>query len=253
MVGLRPQGAFVKRFRPLLISVLLALVAFGLARLDAAIRAAPPVMGGTAGDVLYASMFDAPSADMETFDGRLSAVIDGGILKIDVGDVQSAPFVPVRWHFADFDLRVVAAAVGGPVENAYGVVFRMRDARNYYRFVITSDGYYQLTQAVNGVEREISTFIPSDAILTDFGAGNTIRVLAQGDTFRFWVNEAPLPLCLPDDPAGASTYSGGECFGTMADAYTDGMHETGRIGLIGVSGMEPDVSVVFENLVVVQP
>lgn len=243
----------MKRFRPLAIIVGLGLAAFGLTRLEAAIRAAPPVMRGAAGDVLYASMFDAPTDELDTFDGRLSAVIDGGILKIDVGDVQSAPFVPVRWHFADFDLRVIAAAVGGPTLNGYGVVFRMRDERNYYRFVITSDGYYQLSRAVDGDEREVSTYVPSEAIQTDFGAGNTIRVVGQGDTFRFWINETPVALCLADDPGGASTYSGGECFGTMAEAFTDAGHATGRIGLIGVSGMEPDVSVVFENLVVVQP
>jgi hypothetical protein len=39
----------------------------------------------------------------------------------------------------------------------------------------------------------------------------------------------------------------------MADSYTDSAHGAGRIGLIGVSGMEPDVSVVFDNLVILQP
>jgi len=243
----------MKRYRPLILSVALALVAFGLTRLDAALKAAPPVVSGEPGAVLYASAFDTPSDEWETSDGRLSSRIDGGILKIDVGSENSAPFVPTRWHFADFDLRAVAAAVGGPVENGYGLVFRLKDPRNYYSFIITSDGYYRLAKAIDGVEREVSTWIPSDSILQDFGVGNTIRVIGNGDTFTFYVNGTQVQLCLPDDPDGASTYSGGQCFGTMVDTYVDGTHTTGRLGLIAVSLMEPDVSAVFDNLVVLQP
>jgi hypothetical protein len=247
------SGDHLKHFRSLILSLALAVIAFGLTRLDAALKAAPPVMSGAAGDVLFASAFEQDTAEWETFEGRLSSKVEGGILKIDVGTENAAPFVPTRWHFGDFDLRVAAAAVGGPVENGYGVMFRVRDAKNYYSFIITSDGYYRLAKAVDGVEREISTYIPSDAILTDFGAGNTIRVQGISDTFRFWINDEPVQLCLADDPDGASTYSGGECFGTMTDAYTDATHTAGRIGLIGVSGMEPDVSVVFDNLVITMP
>jgi hypothetical protein len=243
----------LKRFRPLILSILLAAAAFGLTRLNAALQASPPVVSAESGAVLFASAFEDAEREWETFEGRLSSRVGGGLLKIDVGTENSAPFVPARWHFSDFDLRVAAAAVGGPVENGYGVVFRLRNAENYYSFIITSDGYYRLAKAVDGTEREISTYIPSEAILTDFGAGNTIRVQGIGDTFRFWINDEPVQLCLADDPDGASTYSGGECFGTMADSYTDSTHGAGRIGLIGVSGMEPDVSVVFDNLVILQP
>lgn len=243
----------MNRFRPLMLSLALAVAAFGLTRLNTALQAAPPVISAETGAVLFASTFDGAAGEWETSEGRLSSTVGGGVLKIDVGTESAAPFVPARWHFGDFDLRVVAAAVGGPVENGYGVVFRLRDVRNYYSFIITSDGYYRLAKAVDGVEREVSTYIPSDAILTDFGAGNTIRIHGVGDTFHFWINDQPVQFCFPDDPDGTSTYSGGQCFGTMSDAYTDAAHPAGRIGLIGVSGMQPDVSVVFDNLVILQP
>lgn len=246
-------GRPMKRFRPLFLSVALGLTAWGLTRLDDAIKAAPPPVSAGPGNVLYAETFSSPSDEWETSDGRLASRIEGGILKIDVGAENSAPFVPTRWHFGDFDMRVVTAAVGGPLENGYGVVFRLRDARNYYSFIITSDGYYRLAKAVDGIEREISTWVPSDAILTDFGAGNTIRVVGAGDTFTFYVNGEQVQLCLPDDPDGASTFSGGQCFGALVDEYVDGTHAAGRLGLIAVSLMEPDVSVVFDNLVVTMP
>lgn len=243
----------MKRLRFPLLYLVLVLAAVGLSRLNATLSATPQAVSGAPGDVLYASSFDDAGDEWELSESRLSSRIEGGILKIDVGAENSAPFVPTRWAFADFDARVVTAAVGGPQENGFGMVFRLRDPQNYYSFIITSDGYYRLGKAVNGVEREVSTYIPSDAILQDFGAGNTIRVVGIGDTFRFYVNGEQVQLCLPDDPNGSSTYSGGQCFGTMVDEYVDSTHSAGKIGLIAASSREPDVSAVFDNLVVLQP
>ena len=104
----------MNRFRPLILSLILAAAAFGLTRLNAALQASPPVISGASGSVLFASAFDDYEREWETFDGRLSSTVEGGILKIDVGTENAAPFVPARWHFGDFDLRVTAAAVGGP-------------------------------------------------------------------------------------------------------------------------------------------
>jgi len=243
----------MRRFGPLVITAALVLLAFGAYRLADVLRAAPPVIDGPSGTVLYASDFEIAPEEWDTYDGRLSARIEGGILKIDVGDVQSAPFVPTRWHFKDFDAQVIAAAVGGPSVNGYGIVFRMRDAGDYYRFVISSDGYYQVTRAVDGVEREISTWIPSDAINVDFGSPNVLGVRGVGDQFTFSINGQQVELCLPDDPDGQSTYSGGQCFGTMTPTLTDSTHVTGQLGLIAVAENEPDVSVVFDNFLVTKP
>ncbi|MBK9125121.1 MAG: hypothetical protein IPM16_18645 [Chloroflexi bacterium] len=243
----------MRRFGPPVITAALVLLAFGAYRLADVLRAAPPVIDGPSGTVLYASDFEIAPEEWDTYEGRLSARIEGGILKIDVGDVQSAPFVPTRWHFKDFDAQVIAAAVGGPSVNGYGIVFRMRDAGDYYSFLISSDGYYQVTRAVDGVEREISTWIPSDAIDVDFGSPNVLGVRGVGDQFTFSINGQQVELCLPDDPDGQSTYSGGQCFGTLTPTLTDSTHATGQLGLIAVAENEPDVSVVFDNFLVTKP
>lgn len=245
----------MKWFRPLIIAVILGVAAFGLTRLNEMLKAAPPVMTSEAGAVLYAEMFEEANDEWLTYDGRLSSRIADGILKIDVGESYSGPFVPTRWHFADFDAQVIAAAVGGPEDNGYGIVFRMKDRNNYYRFVIAANGYYQVVRAVNGVEHEISDDnLRSDAIHTGLGAVNKIRVVGRGDTFQFFVNDTLLDLCITNDPNAISTYSGGVCIeGQMLDHMTDSTHATGQLGLIAVTLMEPDVSVAFDNFVVTMP
>lgn len=246
----------MRRFGPLVIAAALTLLAFGAYRLADVLRAAPPVIDGPSGAVLYASDFETAPDEWDTYDGRLSARVESGFLKIDVGDVQSAPFVPTRWHFRDFDAQVIAAATtgdDGAAVSVYGLMFRMRDADNYYSFLIDTDGYYRVARAIDGVEREISTWIPSDAVNTGSGAINVLGVRGVGDQFTFTVNGQPVELCLPDDPEGNSTYSGGRCFGTMTPSLTDSTHATGQLGLIAVAENEPDVSVVFDNLVVTMP
>lgn len=243
----------MRRSGPLVIAAALVLLTFGAYRLADVLRAAPPVIDGPSGSVLYASDFEIAPEEWDTYDGRLSARITDGILKIDVGDVDSAPFVPTRWHFGDFDAQVIAAAVGGPPVNGYGIVFRMRDAGDYYSFLISSDGYYRVARAIDGIEREISTWIPSDAINVEFGSPNVLGVRGVGDQFTFSINGQPVELCLPDDPAGQSTYSAGRCFGTMTPTLIDATHAAGQLGLIAVAEDEPDVSIVFDNLVVTMP
>src|SRR5687768_17946295 len=102
------SGDRLNRFRPLILSLVLAAVAFGLTRLNAALPASPPVVSAASGAVLFASAFDDAEAEWETSEGRLSSKVGGGVLKIDIGAENSAPYVPTRWHFADFDLRVAA-------------------------------------------------------------------------------------------------------------------------------------------------
>ena len=58
--------------------------------------------------------------------------------------------------FSDMDLRVIAQLMAGPVDqNQFGVIFRYRDAQNFYMFRITSDGYYLLAKVENGLQDKV--------------------------------------------------------------------------------------------------
>jgi hypothetical protein len=227
---------------------------FGLRQLGSVLKDNPPLVTGEPGDLLYAAGFDGFTDEWATYDGRLSAEISDGTLQISVGVANAGPYVPARWSFADFDVSVKARALTGPDNNGFGVVFRMRDAGNYYAFLISSDGFYQVVRAVDGVSKEVSTWIRSDWVNQGMDADNLLRVLAKGDQFSFFINGEPVTLCLPDDPNAQSTYYLGECReGALYDTLTDGTHATGRIGLIAITLDQPDVQVAFDNLTVYQP
>lgn len=231
----------------------LALVFHSLSRLAADWHYVIPSEPGA---VLYVATFDAFLEDWDLYEGRLSAQVENGALVLEANAEHSLPFSAAAPYFDDFDLTVQAQALGGPLNNGFGVVFRLRDPRNYYLFLVSSDGYYRVVREVDGVQRELSTWIPSSAVSQGIGAINHLRVVAQDNTFRFFVNGQPLALCLPADPTHYSTYNEltGECQGgSMITTLVDSSIGAGRLGVIVMALDEPGVRVAFDNLVVYGP
>jgi hypothetical protein len=207
------------------------------------------------GTLLYATGFDGDDSnrDWEQAAGRLSAEISDGVMRLDVGTAGDGVVAPLRWYFTNFDLHVQMTAVEGPENNSYGVAFRQRDLNNYYYFLISSDGYYQVNRVVNNVTKELSTWIASDVIQQGVGETNQIRVVGRGDQFQFYINDQLVELCIPDDPEAKSTYTG-ECMaGQMLTTLTDSTHVYGRLGLTVITLDEPDVVVDFDQVVVYSP
>lgn len=212
------------------------------------------VVNAPAGELIYASGFDGFNDEWEEALGRKSAQITDGVMQLEVGEPNDGLFAPAFPYFTDFDLTIDAQAISGPIDNAFGVVFRLQDPRNYYVFLISSDGYYSVERAVDGDRKVISTWIQDASIGLGLDAVNTIRVLAIGDTFHFFVNDVPLHLCIPDSIEGTSTYRAGECVGgQMLDAFVDDAHDAGRVGVTALTFNAPDVIVNFDNLVIYSP
>jgi hypothetical protein len=246
--------------RSLALSLILAAAAFGLNRWAALLAATPPVMTAAAGEVLYATGFEAWHDDWQTFDdGQLSARIEAADpasagMRVRAEKAGVSVSSTVRWQFADFDYSVMTAAVGGPVDNGYGVVFRYRDPANHYAFYVSSDGYYKVVRTLNGQSVDLSAWMESPLVNPGLGAVNTLRVVGVGDTFRFYLNGQAVPVCVPDDPAGVSTYAGGACIGgALRDTLTDGALPSGRIGVAVITPAEPDVEAAFDNVLVRMP
>lgn len=213
--------------------------------------------------VLYAAAFDDQAEfndEWRLYPGRLSAGIEDDQLVIEVGDFNAGAFSFAQPHFADFDLRVVTRAVGGPVDNGYGVIFRLQNRDNdspsddsYYMFLISSDGYYRVVRRVASRERIISDWIPSSAISQGIDAVNHLRVVGQGSRFQFFVNDTLLELCIPNDPEGISTYMMDTCIqGTMYDALEDDSIPAGQLGVVAISTETggSGVRVAFDDFIV---
>jgi hypothetical protein len=212
------------------------------------------VVPADSGQLLYVTTFDDSSADWIQYQGRLSAQVMEAALRLDVGLEDSLPFSTAAPYFEDFDLLLRARPIAGPLDNAYGVVFRMQDTDNYYMFLISSDGYYQVQRNVNGQQKKMSDWIPSSLIKPGMNVDNWLRVVALDDSFRFYINGAPVDLCIPTSISGESTYAGDRCVdGEMQPRLIDAAITYGQVGVVAQSFDERGVVVDFDDLVIYGP
>lgn len=249
------------------------------------------VLEGQPGELLYVSAFTGYSGEWDLYDGQQSAAVVAEQLELRVTSPQTATWSAARHRFRDFDFRVSASAQAGPIDNAYGVVFHARDAADgvcdlpavllcgigdllpiagaafrqvfelteggaYFAFLISSDGYYSLWKTEAGQTKLRSAWIASAQINQGLGVANTIRVVARDSSFRFTINGAQAPLCLPHDVAATSTYAGGKCVdGAMRDFYYDDSSASGKLGVIAQSTATGGGGVVvrFDNAIVFSP
>lgn len=213
--------------------------------------------------VLYATTFEIDPAsprndEWELAEGRLAAEMDAdaATLRLSVGAASSGLFAPLRWRFADFDVSVRGKAVNGSLNNGYGVIFRQQDRQNYYYFLISSDGYYRLSRVVDGIAKDLSQWIPSEAVNQGLDAENQLRVVGKGDAFQFFINGQPAAMCIPNDANAHSTYDEftETCLeGQMLTTVTDSAIHTGRLGVMALSLDTADIVIEFQQFIVMNP
>ena len=112
------------------------------------------------GQLLYVTTFDAFTEDWQLYEGELAARImadDGNPrLEIAVDSIQAGAFTLLDQAFGDFDVITDVVQVAGP-DNldapGFGVLFRHQDNNNFYAFMISGDGYYQVIRRQDGVGR----------------------------------------------------------------------------------------------------
>lgn len=251
----------MKRFATL---VVLTAILVGLILVNRVLAGRHPVVSGEAGDLLYVATFDDNAPDWGQYDdGQLAAEAEDGVLRLSVNAESAGAFSTADAHFGDFDLHVTATAVDGPLDNGFGVIFRLQTKDNqrlsddsYYLFLISSDGYYRVTRTVDGTEHIISDWIPSGLIQEGFEAENTLRVVGQGGSFQFFVNNQPVQLCIPNDPDGISTYALQTCIdGSMMDMLQDDAISAGQIGVVARATETGGAGVVvdFDNMLIFAP
>jgi len=256
------------RWRRMAVFTGLLLVLFGANLLYAGVAARETLLTGEAGDLLYIETFDEITDEWDLHQGQQRAKILDGSLELSISSPQTEFWSSARQpRFADFDITFQATALAGPVDNAFGIIFRLQDRdeqrcdlpavilcgieaaaplvgalirqviegkrTSYYAFLISSDGYYSLRKVENGGEQILSAWIASPAVNQNLGSQNTIRAVGRGADFQFYINGEPVPLCIPNQPGAISTYANGECIeGRMQPALHDDSLATGKLGVI---------------------
>jgi hypothetical protein len=125
---------------------------------------------------------------------------------------------------ADFLVEVDVSHVAGPLDGEAGLIFHFVDERNFYLFVISSDGYYSLQKEVDGEWITLLDWEMSDLLETGEGASNRLGVL---------VEDAQITLLINDE--------------TVAQ-LEDEASSTGSIGLAAGTFEQGGLTIAFDNL-----
>ncbi len=231
------------------------------------------VAGGEPGTLLHAADFTSVMPDQDLFVGRLSAQLVDGALRLGADDPDSLVYAAAGPQLTDFDLEVEARPLAGPLDNGYGVLFRLHEvrpapaleafglptpgytrSRSYYLFLISSDGYYQLRRTLAGDQQILSAWVPSPLIRQGLEVSNRLRVLASGSNMQFYINDEQVALCIPDAAQARSTWAEGECVdGRMRMMLQDESLTAGRIAMAAQSFQQAGVQLAFDNLLVRMP
>ncbi|MEJ2732112.1 MAG: hypothetical protein P8189_00865 [Anaerolineae bacterium] len=224
-----PSPAPVKRSSParLLILVGLALIVLCLCAGGALIwwtTDREPELG----DVLYEEDFEDPVTGWTiSSDDDTSVGYTDGQYRIAIYSQEY-----MAWgnpepglELASFTLEVDARQVDGPLDNNFGLVFRLQeDVKDFYWFQISGDGYYSVDRSQEDNWSSILPWKESDAVNQGVGATNHMRITCSGDQCSLYVN--------------------GTHLADMADDALSG----GSIGLAAGAFEEPGVIVHFDNL-----
>ncbi len=185
-------------------------------------------------DVLYQDTFSVGETGPWQVEGDASgrtAVLDGElIIELDAPALMQFVTLPEP-IFTDFVMQVDARILAGSPQSSYGLLFRMQNATQFYRFDITGDGMFivERRNSDGSWTRFVPDWTDSAAINQGVDAVNQLRVEAVGDTMRFYVND------------------------TLLQQVSDGQFVGGTIGLDAGTFGQSGLQVAFDNLVVQRP
>lgn len=161
-----------------------------------------------------------------------SIVIADGVLTVSSSQPNEIRWTNPNREFEDVIIQVQAQQVGGPDDNAFGVICRYQNDRNFYLFLISGDGYYviakyQTDSPVQYISGE-GQFQYSD-VINQGAALNSIEASCIGNQLSLKVNGIPLTT------------------------ITDPTFVRGDIGL-GASPFDPGATVIeFDDILVTAP
>lgn len=189
-----------------------------------AVATAAAEVGLAKGELLYSDDFSDPSSgwDIRQADDA-STVYQNGAYHITVNNIDWVAWGNPYDEFTDFIVEVDATQVAGTDDNDFGVLVRYVDVDNFYRFEISSDGYYSFDMMQDNEWITLIEWTPSDAIRLGKRT-NTITVRCEGDLFTFYVN------------------------GQYLDEYRDSTFASGDIGLLAGTIQEAPVHIAFDNV-----
>jgi len=139
--------------------------------------------------------FDDNSANWATFtDDRGHCIIQNSRFEIRSKKPSHLLYATTGDRYTDFSCKVNAFKLSGTDNNEFGVMFRMSDDQNYYRFSVSSDHHFKILKCVDGRQTVLQDWAEDRHI---FGKDreDRIEIVCRGSVFTFKVNGAHVAEC----------------------------------------------------------
>lgn len=186
----------------------------------------------TSGTLLFSDDFASNTNAWGTSGNNIGEILfeyEG--LDIKVNTPNSLLWTVTADQFRDTQIEVDGVLLGGPSDDAFGVICRYQDNEHFYGFLLSHDGYYGIFKMDDGnmlLADSQSGLRYSDAIRQG-GVVNHIQAVCQGETLRLTVN------------------------GTLLSEVQDGSYLKGQMGLIVGTYEVAGTEIFFDNLQIYQP
>lgn len=142
--------------------------------------------GATVGRVRIEDGFDTPTS---RWDRSQTRIVDGTYEEsLELDNFDSYGLFLGAAGIRDFDIAVDVTQVAGPKIAEYGIRFRQSAPDEHLLFSISGNGYYRLAQVSNEKYSSLVPWQRSRLINTTQGAVNRLRVVAEGETIRGFIN-----------------------------------------------------------------
>ena len=119
-----------------------------------------------------------------------STAIDGEQLTIEVRSPNTIQYATLQEPvFSDFQLEIDATLVEGAPNSTFGILFRMQESGEFYRFELMNDGHYMI-EKYDGEDdwtRLVDDWTFSDSISSG-NIPNRLKIVAEGSNLSFYVN-----------------------------------------------------------------
>ena len=175
----------------------------------------------------YYEDFEAPGNWHVSADPEVEIAYADGGLGIEVKVIDRVAWSTAGIEVDDAVVSVDTAPVGGPDDNAFGLVVRHKDDRNFYRFEISSDGFYAIQAPTGSVGWEFLVDWTESPAINPGKATNRLKVEMLGPTMAFFVNDVELAR------------------------VDDERYSKGDVGVIaGTFYVDPGTHILFDNFAV---
>ncbi len=191
---------------------------------------AAPSAKPSSGTILFKDDFSSPLSgwDRTQYEQGIMDYYGGGY-RVLVDALGANLWSSPHKDYTDVRIEADAGKLSGPDENRIGLICRS-DGRNYYFFIISSDGYYGLGLFKGGQAKLLGqSQMESTPAVHKGMAVNHLRVDCKGDELTGFVNGLQL-----------------------ADAH-DSTLQHGDVGLLAGTFQKTGTDIVFDNFVVFAP